>query len=267
MARVDIQRFYSTYYVPANSVLVVVGQFDNSWREKVGQAFEGWKSQPMMASDVPDFPKWKGLEMLLVDRSDLNQAQIQIGFKGVPRNIPEYMELRAAMKVLGESFGSRLFEEIRVKRGLTYHIHSWFDPRLKAGPMGIYTFTRVDKVGETVEETLRTYRQFIKDGVTDSEVTTVKALMKGQFPRTFETPEALAKQLLILNRYGVPTSFLTNYMENLEAMKKASINATIAKYFDPENLRILVYAPRGKAEEPLKKLGKVEVKEYKEFLQ
>jgi predicted Zn-dependent peptidase len=91
--------------------------------------------------------------------------------------------------------------------------------------------------------------------------------MKGQFPRTFETPEALARQLLVLNRYGVPTAYLTNYLADLEKMDRTSINATIRKYFDPQNLRILVYAPRGKAEDSLKKLGKLEVKEYKEFLQ
>ena len=267
LTKSDLLRFYSANFIPSNSVLAVVGQYDASYKNSVIRAFEGWKTQPVVALDIPDFPTWTGLEMLLVDRADLNQAQIQIGFKGVPRNIPDYLEMRAALKVLGESFGSRLFEEIRVRRGLTYHIHSFFDPRLKSGPMGIYTFTRVDKVGETVEETLKTYRKFIKEGVTSGEVDTVKALMKGQFPRTFETPEALARQLLVLNRYGVPTSYLTNYLENLEAMNKSTINAAIKKYFEPDNLRILVYAPRGSAEEPLKKLGKVEVKEYKEFLQ
>ncbi|MGE4133023.1 MAG: M16 family metallopeptidase [Bdellovibrionales bacterium] len=267
ITQADMKRFYSNYYVPSNSVLAVVGQYDDAFKNKVIADFEGWKSQPLPNMDLPDFPKWNGLQTLLVNRSDLNQAQIQIGFKGVPRNIPEYMELRAALKILGESFGSRLFEEIRVRRGLTYHIRSWFDPRLKSGPMGIYTFTRVDKIGETVEETLKTYRQFIKDGVTNGEVDTVKALMRGQFPRTFETPEALAYQLLILNRYGVPTSYLTGYYDTLNAISKESINATIRKYFDPENLRILVYAPKSKAEEPLRKLGKLEVREYGEFLQ
>lgn len=267
ISRVDVTRFYSSNFAPSNSVLAVVGQYDAAWKGEVVKAFESWKSQPLVPSDVPDFPKWSGTELMLVDRADLNQAQIQIGFKGIPRNIPDYLELRAGLKILGESFGSRLFEAVRVKRGLTYHIHAWFDPRLKPGPMGIYTFTRVDKIGETVDETLKTYRQFVKDGVTSAEVDTVKALMKGQFPRTFETPEALAKQLLILNRYGVPTSYLTNYLANLDKMDKDSINATIRRYFDPENLRILVYAPRSKAEESLKKLGKLEVREYKEFLQ
>jgi predicted Zn-dependent peptidase len=265
--RVDLQKFYSAYYSPENCVMAVVGQYDEAWKKSLVAAFSNWKKKAVNLKEIPDFPVWKGRELLLVDRGDLNQAQIQIGFKGVPRDIPEYMELRAALKVLGESFGSRLFEEIRVKRGLTYHINAWFDPRLKSGPMGIYTFTRVDKIAETVEETLKTYKLFVDGGITSTEMDTVKAYMRGQFPRNFETPEALGTQLLLLNRYGISTDYLTHYLEHLDAMTKDSVNKTIKKYFDDENLRILVYAPKDKAEESLKKLGKLEIKNYKEFLQ
>lgn len=267
LKRSDLQEFYAQNFTPGNAVLAVVGQYDDAWKTKLVTEFSQWKSKPVKNQEVPDFPKWKGTELLLVDRSDLNQAQIQIGFRGIPRNMPEYLEFRAAIKILGESFGSRLFEEIRVKRGLTYHIRAWFDPRLKAGPMGIYTFTRTDKIAETVQETINTYRQFVANGVTDQEVSDIKNLMKGQFPRMFETPEALAGQLLVLNRYGIGPDYLTNYLHNLDAVTKDSVNATIRKYFDPENLRILVYAPKGKAEASLKTLGKLEVKGYKEFLQ
>jgi zinc protease len=267
LKKVDLERYYSEHYRPGNAILAVTGQFDDAWKEKVVATFAKWKEKKAKKFEPGEFPAWSGTELLLVDRADLKQAQIQIGFKGIPRNIPEYMELRAALKVLGESFGSRLFEEIREKRGLTYHIHAWFDPRLQPGPMGIYTFTRLEKIGETVEETLKTYREFVDKGVTEEEVTEVKALMRGQFPRMFETPESLVKQMLILNRYGVSPDYLNNYLKNLDAITKDSINASIKKYFDTSNLKILVYAPRGTAEDTLKKLGKVEVKDYKEFLQ
>jgi zinc protease len=265
--RMDLQNFYAANYDPAHSVIAIVGQYDDAWKESAVKMFETWKSKPSTSVEVPEFPAWKGRELMLVDRADLNQAQIQIGFKGIPRSTPEYLEFRGALKILGESFGSRLFEEIRVKRGLTYHISAWFDPRLKPGPMGIYTFTRIDKIGETVEETLKTYKKFVDDGVTDAEVVEVKALMRGQFPRNFETAEALGKQLLILDRYGISPDYLTSYLNNVQAMTKDSINKTIKKYFDTENLRILVYAPRAKAEESMKKLGKLEIKNYKDFLQ
>jgi predicted Zn-dependent peptidase len=90
--------------------------------------------------------------------------------------------------------------------------------------------------------------------------------MKGQFPRTFETPEALALQLMMLNRYGISSDYLATYLKNVNLMSKESINAAIKKYFDPENLRILVYAPKEMAEASLKPLGHLTIKNYKEFL-
>lgn len=266
LKKADLQKFYTENYNPGNAVLAVVGQYDEAWKKSLVDSFTKWKASPSVVRDVPEFPQWTGTELMLVDRADLNQAQIQIGFRGVPRNIPEFLELRAALKVLGESFGSRLFEEIREKRGLTYHIHAWFDARLQTGPMGIYTFTRLDKIGETVEETLKVYRNFVANGVTDAEVTEVKALMRGQFPRSFETPEALARQVLMLNRYGVGVDYLTNYYVNLDKVSRSSINAAIKKYFDPTNLKILVYAPKASAEATMAKLGKVDIHDYKEFL-
>jgi zinc protease len=267
LKRTDLTGFYGQHYTPGNSVLAVTGQFDSAWKQEVIKAFSDWKAKADTPIDIPDFPSWKGTQFLLVDRGDLNQAQIQIGFKGFARSIPDYMDVRVALKILGESQASRLFVDIRAKRGLTYSIGSWFDPRLKTGPMGIYTFTRVEKVGETVEQTLNTYRLFVKDGVTDEEIKNTKDMMRGQFPRIFETPEALARQLLILNRYGISDNYLKSYMSALNNVTRTSVNDVIKKYFDPENLRVLVYAPRKAAEAPLKALGPLEVKGYKEFLQ
>jgi zinc protease len=202
---------------------------------------------------------------MLVDKSDLNQAQVLFATKGIPRDVPEYLEVRAGLKILGESFGSRLFEEIRVRRGLTYGIHPIFDPREKAGPLGIFTFTRVDKLPELVTETLKVYRAFVAGGVTDAEVQRIKAQMRTQFVRMFETSDSLARQLLILNRYGIAEDYLADHMHKLARVSTATVNAAIKRYFNPDDLRILIYAPRASAEPTLKALGPVEVKSYKLF--
>lgn len=264
--KADLQHFYSQNYIPNNATLAVVGQYDDAFKRHLRESLAKWKHGDVKPGTVPDFPNWEGYSGLLVERPDLNQAQIEIAFKGVPRDFPEYLEVRAALKILGESFGSRLFDEIREKRGLTYHINAWFEPRMKPGPMGIYTFTRTDKIGETIQETLRVYKDFVKNGVRDEEVAEVKALMRGQFPRIFETPEALAQQLLILNIYGVPVSYLENYFRNVDLMTKESIDKAIQKYFTPDNLKVLVYAPKEKAESVLKTLGPLEIKNYRSFL-
>lgn len=266
LKREDLVAYYQANFTPANSVLAVVGQFDDAWKQKVADTFAKWPAKATPKVTLPDFPQWKGVESLLVDRADLNQAQLEILFKGIQRDVPDYMEVRAALKILGEGFGSRLFYEIRQKRGLTYGVYSLFDPREKAGPMWIYTYTRVDKFAETLKETLATYRKFVADGVTDEEVVTVKALMRGQFPRLFETPEGLARQLLILRRYGIDPSYLTNYFATVDRMTKDSINTTIKRHFTPDALKILVHAPAKATEAELKALGPVEIKDYRTYL-
>jgi zinc protease len=265
--RMEIMKFHSNHFVPRNATLAVVGQYNDEFKALVRETFKDWSDQNHLVAAIPDMTPWQGVNITLIDKPDLNQAQIRIIVKGVPRNIPDYLELKAALSILGESFGSRLFEEIRVKRGLTYGISAWTDARQKTGPMGISTFTRVDKLGETVQETLNTYRKFVKDGVTNEEVSEVTAYMRGQFPRLFETPEALSRQLLVLGSFGVPEEYLKNYLVNLDNISRTTLNATIKKYFDPDNIRIIVFAPRAQAEPVLKAMGKLEVKEFKEFLQ
>jgi zinc protease len=266
LTRADLLKFYRENFNPGNAVVAIVGQYDEAWKKKAIDELSAWKSVPTNLREVPAFPDWSGAQLMLVDRSDLKQAQVQIAFRGVPRNIEEFLEVRAAIKLLGESQGSRLFEEIREKRGLTYNISAWFAPRVQAGPMGIYTSTRLDKVAEIITETLNVYRNFVANGVTEAEVKDVKAMMRGQFPRTFETPEALATQLLFLNRYGIGVEYLSGYFTNLDRISKSSIDSAIRKYFDSNNLKILVHAPKESALEAMKKVGAVEVRRYETFL-
>ena len=263
----ELKGFYDRYYRPSNSILAVTGQYDAEFKNQIIAAFSGWPDKTLTKAEVPEVPAIEGVRTRLIDRPDLNQAQIQILGRGIARATPEYLEVRAAIRILGDFFlGSRLAEEIRVKRGLTYGIRAGVDPRVQPGPFSISTYTRVDKAAETVRETLNVYRNFVKNGVTEGEVDAVKALMRGQFPRVFETPEALARQLLLLELYGVPLDYLANYYANIDRLNKASLDAAIAKYFAPENLRILVYAPRASVEAELKSLGPVEVVPYKTLL-
>src|SRR5690606_27873438 len=112
-------------------------------------------------------PKPMGLQLSLVERDDLAQAQIRFGHQGIKRTNPDFLTLRVANTILGGGFQSRLMKEIRVKRGLTYGIYSGFAARLDEGPFSVSTFTRFDKVGETVNETLRVLKEFRNTGVTD----------------------------------------------------------------------------------------------------
>src|SRR5690606_656630 len=104
----------------------------------------------------------------------------------------------------------------------------------------VSTFTRFDKVGETISETLRVLREFRERGVTEEEVKNAVGYLKGAFPRAVETPEQLAQNLLALRFYGIPDSYLTDYISNCKKVTKDDVSAVIANYFHPGRMKVLI---------------------------
>lgn len=262
----DIIKHYVTHYRPNHAILAIVGSYSDSILEDLEKAFESWTPRDLEPIQVPQFPEIKNINLQLVHKADLQQTQIRFGNKGIQRSHPDFLVLRLANTILGGAFASRLVDEIREKRGLTYTISSYFDARLYEGPFTVSTFTRHEKVKETIEETLKTIQLFREKGVTEQEVKDAKALLKGSFPRAIETPEALAQNLLILRFYNIPDSYLTNYIRDVEKLTVAQVNQAIKKYFDATNMKILVFSAKEKVLSDLKTIGPVEVKNYQDLL-
>ncbi len=262
-----IIRHYVSTYRPNNSQLAVVGNFSDDIVQRLNVAFSGWKPRKVDSINVPSFPKIEVGQMELINRSDLKQTQIRFGHEGIKRTNPDYLAVRVANSILGGGgFTSRLMNEVRKKRGLTYHISSYFDSRVSQGPFVVTTFTRHDKVQETIAETFRVLKSFRKNGVTAEEVESAKALLKGQFPRAIETPESLAENLLILRFYGISDSYLTDYLSNISKISEEDVNRVIKKYIHPDRMKVLVYSSKSKVMGQLKSFGDVKVKNYQDFL-
>ena len=183
-------------------------------------------------------------------------SHLLFGHLGISRKDPDYLKLRVANTILGAGFIGRLFTEIRAKRGLTYSIYSYFDSREVPGPFVISTFTRPDKISEMIRETLKVYSDFSK-GVSESEVKDAVAYLKGSFPQIIETSDDLARQLLILYRYGIDPDYLKDYMNNVSKIDHKELNAIMSKHFHPDKVTVVVTGPPG-GEVGLEMFGKLE---------
>jgi zinc protease len=159
---------------------------------------------------------------------------------------------------LGGAFASRLNQRVRDDLGLTYGISSGFEARKFQGPFLMDTFTRNDKVGETIGASLEVYRTFVEKGLSEEELQASKSVIVGQFPRAVETMDALAYQMLLLRYYGIPDSYLTQFVKNVNALSLVEVNAAIKKYFRPDQLDIVVYGDSTSVEKQLKKFGAVQ---------
>lgn len=254
LKRAQVMNFYKSHYHPQSAVLAVVGKYGEAERQKVRSLFAAWKNDGKPLAAIPA-PKVMPKQIVFVEKSGLMQAEIRFGHLGIPRKHPDYLKLRVANTILGESFIGRLFSEIREKRGLTYSIYSYFDARETQGPFAISTFTRLDKIPEMIEETMAVHKSFV-EGVSEADVKDAVAYLKGSFPQVIETADDLAKQMLILHRYDVDRDYLATFMSEVSKVTASQVNEVIKTHFKPEEMLIVVYGPPG-SEVGLEKFGKV----------
>lgn len=263
--RKDVIRFYLKHYRPNNSILAVSGNFPKDMKQRLEVLFKDWKPRNIEPMAFPPQKKIEGLNIRVVDNHDLKQTQIRFGHYGIKRTNPDYLTLRVANTILGGAFASRLVEEVRVKRGLTYSIGSQFEAQKDPGAFRVSTFTRHDKIGETVSETLRVLSEMREQGVTKAEVEEAIGLMKGRFPRAIETSEGLAQNLMVLEYYGLDDSYLKDFLSDVDSISVADVNRVVRKYLDPSNMRVLVYSNKAKALSQLKGIGKTDVVNFKNY--
>ena len=260
-----VTQHYLRHYRPNNAILAVVGKYTPEQAAKIEQAFSSWQQKDVPADQFGQIQPIQGVQIRLVDKPGLVQAQIRVGNPGIKRQNADFIPLRVANTILGGAFASRLNDRIRKDLGLTYNIGSYFDARQDTGPFEISTFTKNASVGQTLTETLKVLTDFKEKGVTNDEVKMAKGYLKGVFPQAIETKEKLAFNLMLLRFYGIPDTYLTNYLKDVDRLSASDVNKVIKKYVDDKNLKVLVYSSASEVLPQLQPLGNVEVKQASDF--
>ncbi len=264
--KTSIQNQFGMIARPNNTWLVVVGKYSGDVEDRIEKYFGGWKNQAVAQTQYPTIEAFQGRKILLVNKPDAAQAEIRIGHKGTDRRDPAHVATTIANSILGQGFTSRLVDRIRDQLGLTYSISSSTDFRLQGSVFEIRTFTQSPKVGQTISEVFKVYDDFHKNGVTDNELKVAQKYMVGVFPSLVETAEKTAYNLIILRIFGVADDYLLDYQKNIAKATLAEVNSTIQRNYDPNNLKVVIVAPKDKVLSQLKGLGEVEVIEASAFL-
>ncbi len=178
---------------------------------------------------------------------DLEQLHLVLGFPGLPLGDPDYYAASVLSTAFGGGMSSRLFQEVREKRGLVYTIHSFAHSFRDGGLFGIYAGTGEADAGELVpvlcDETMR-----LADGLTEIELARAKAQMKAGLLMSLESTgarcEQMAQHMLI---YGTPFD-PADLVRRVEAVDNAAIGRVVAGWrASPPTLAAL--GPVGKLED------------------
>ncbi len=141
---------------------------------------------------------------MFVQKRDIEQAQVLIGFKGVDYHRPEYYHATILSTILGGSMSSRLFQEIREKRGLVYTVYSFTNSHSESGLFGIYAGLDADKISDYLPVVCDELKKIANEVVSDKELNRVKVQLKASMLMALEssssTAEVIARQHLIHGR-------------------------------------------------------------------
>lgn len=251
----DILKQYQNYFRPNNSWLAISGNFDEGLPLQIEAVFGKWKSQEIPKLEIAQLQRATEKSIKLFSKPGLQQTQIRIGEAGIARSNPDFLKLRIANIVLGGAFASRLNQRVRDDLGLTYSISSQFETHNEVGSFEISTFSRDEKAGEAIRNTILVIEEFVKNGITQRELDSAKALLIGQFPVAIETVDRLAHNLLNLRIYGISDSYLTDFFKNVNSISLKDVNQVIPKYIDPKKLQTVVFADGAKVADQLKALS------------
>jgi predicted Zn-dependent peptidase len=251
--------FYNTTFVPNNALLVVVGDFStDKMLSKIKQTFDEWRKgvAPAFPTEKPKF--FKGRRVVLVNKPDVTQTQICIGNVGIDIKNPDRFAINVANTIFGNGFTSRLVNEIRVKRSLTYDVQSSFSANSLGGSYLIKTFTKNNSVRTTIDVALEETKQLRTNGISEKELKKAKSYIAGNFVRSLQAPENLVVYLSSSLFYGLPENYLQTYLKKIDIVTLDDVKRVVNKYFQYDDLVIMVVTNPGETKSQLEGLGPME---------
>jgi zinc protease len=262
LGRCDVDHYYERWYRPNNTILVLVGDVRAGDAViRLREAFGAWRADARaIPGRAPAPDRVRARRVLLVDKPDATQTQIRIGNIAIARNHPDFIPATVANTILGGGFTSRLIEELRVKRSLTYAAWSQFAARLTGGDFRISTFTKSPTTAETLTLALAVEGDFRSKPPTRPELDKAKAYLRGQFPLRLESPDALAGRLAEIEFHGLPDDDLRSFRSRVAAVTPAEVQAVSQRDMpQPDQVAVVVVGKAVEIRAQLRaKLGQIE---------
>lgn len=254
LTRDDVVAFAKARYTPDNALLVVCGDVKADQVKKwVNKHLGSWKGKAASVPPPGAFAPIEGRQVILYDKQDATQTQIRIGSLGLPLGHADFPALEVARTVYGGSFASRLMDEIRVNRGLSYGVSYRSSSQRPGGVVYVTTFTKNATVGEVLDIVLAEAGKMQTAAVSDSELTDGANYRAGTYPLDFETNDDLAQVFASMWLNDLSRAYYEDYQEQLRAVKPPAAMAVAQKYFPGEHFRLVLV---GKAEEVLPQVEK-----------
>ena len=183
----------------------------------------------------------KSLKHTEVVEFKIPQSVAVFGFHGIPRDHKEFYAAYVMNYILGGSgFTSRLYREIREKRGLAYSVYSYLHTLDGAGLFLGGVATRNDSISESLDLIKKEIHKIAEYGVSEEELSNAKQGITGAFPLRFDSADSVAEMLVSMKSKGLRIDYLENRNSYIEAVTVADVQSVAKLLFDGDQLVTVV---------------------------
>jgi zinc protease len=258
ITRQDLIDWHGKYIHPNNMILGISGDFDSAAMEsRLRAAFESWPKGPAFPKNNIQYnPAKPGY--YLIPKEDVNQSNIRMVAMGTTRDNPDYYAISVFNEAFGGGFSSRLFNDIRTKRGLAYGVGGGIGTNFgHPGILQISMGTKSQSTVEAVQAVDEDVTNLTKEPITEDEIQRAKDAILNAFIFRLDSPDKILVERITYEYYGYPPDWLDKYQAEIKKVTAAQVNAVAAKYLHKDQLAVLVVGNTKEFDKPLSSLGPV----------
>jgi len=237
----DLADFHSTYYVARNANLALVGDLSLEQARQYAEQVTRYLKPGKAAQSVTDAAMASQAKTVTIPFKT-TQTHIKQGLPVLSRKDPDYFALYVGNHILGGSgFSSRLMQEIRENRGLSYSVYSYFLPMESNGPFEMALQTSNHQADEAAELLQQMLIEFIDKGPKADELEHARKNITGSFPLKIDSNKKIVEYLALMGFYDLPLDYLDKFNANIMAVSLADIQDAFKRRVNPEQMiRIVV---------------------------
>jgi len=242
----DMQRFWRRHVVACRAQVSLVGAIDRATADRI----VGELMSPLLAhgcEDLPAVSEVQPLSQAVEERLpfDAAQAQVLVGQPGFRRDDLDFFPLLVGNHILGGGgFTSRLTNEVREQRGLSYSVYSYFAPGLHAGAFQLGLTTRPDQADLALSVAREVVAKFVSDGPTETELRAAKDNLVNGFGLRLDSNRKLLDNVANIAWNGLPLDYLEHWTDRVQAVTTNDIRRAFQRVLQPDRMATVVVGAR-----------------------
>ncbi len=246
ITREDLVEFHRAHYGPRGAVIAVVGGVGvQQVVDLVAEALGGWRNPAQL--DPPALPALQPIAQTTrkhVPIAGKSQTDLVMGVVGPHRRSPDYMSASLGNSVLGQ-FGmmGRIGDVVRERSGLAYYAYTSLNAGVGPGSWEVSAGVDPANLAKAIELIESEIRRFVKEPVSDEELSDSQANYIGRLPLSLESNAGMVSAILNLERYNLGLDYYRLYPGLVQAVTPEQVLETARRYLHPDCLAISSAGP------------------------